>query len=133
MILIDINVYSRSNIGDVIAINIMKQASRILIPSVVIGELKAGFLGGNKLELNNEVLDKFLTDSKVEIVDSSIKTTNYYAELTLHARKCGKALSNNDVWIAAIARENDCRLVTFDKDFEVFSELFGDNLLILSL
>jgi tRNA(fMet)-specific endonuclease VapC len=132
MILIDTNLYSASNLNVTAAINTLKQCDLIYVPTVVIAELRTGFLGGNKKKYNDTILDKFLSDKKVEVVSVTLETTNVYAELADYAKKRGCALSHNDLWIASIARENDIRLVTYDKDFEVFSDLFGNKLLILS-
>ena len=132
MILIDTNVYSASNIGNADAIAVMKQSSVICLPTVVIAELRAGFLNGNKNEINNKVLNDFLSDEKCQIVDITIDTTRTYAQLAYFAKARGRSLSNNDIWIAAIAKEKDLKLVTFDKDFEVFSNIFNNQLLILN-
>lgn len=132
MILIDTNVYSASNLGAIEAIAAQKQSDLIYLPAIVIGELRTGFLGGYKKEFNNNTLNKFMSDAKVKIATVTLDTTNHYAELADYAKKRGRALSNNDVWIAALAKEHNARLVTYDKDFEVFADIFGDKLLILS-
>jgi PIN domain. len=45
--------------------------------------------------------------------------------------KKGRVLSQNDIWIAALAKETGGTLATFDKDFKALSDIFGDKLLIL--
>jgi len=79
----------------------------------------------------SSLLDKFLADEKIQIPSITLSTTAIFAELSVHARSNGSALSNNDLWIASIAKENNYRLVTFDKDFEVLLDIFGKSLLIL--
>jgi predicted nucleic acid-binding protein len=67
----------------------------------------------------------------VSVVALTLKTTEYYAELQLLCQQKGKALSQNDIWIAALARETDDTLVTFDKDFVIFAEVLRDKLFVL--
>lgn len=67
------------------------------------------------------MLQKFLSQAHITIVAPSV----VYAALQLYCIQRGKALSHNDIWIAALASEADDMLVTFDQDFSVFSELWG--------
>jgi predicted nucleic acid-binding protein len=64
-------------------------------------------------------------------VTPTLETTTYYAELQLLCNQRGKALSHNDIWIAALAREGSDILVTFDKDFTVLNDVFADKLMVL--
>jgi tRNA(fMet)-specific endonuclease VapC len=131
MILIDTNVYSALENGRLSAVEVVRTESNICLPIVVVGELKFGFLKGNRTEINNQRLNVFLAQSYIEVMNPTLKSAEIYGELSLFAQKKGKALSNNDLWIAALAQEHNYRLATYDKDFEVFSELFGGKLLIL--
>lgn len=89
-----------------------------------------GFKGTQKVR-NEQVLDRFLAQPHVSIVMPSIETSAIYAALQLHCTQRGKALSHNDIWIAALAQEINEPLATFDKDFSVFSAIFGDRLILL--
>lgn len=129
--IIDTNVYSAANKGNKVAISVIKESSIVLMPIIVVGELRAGFLGGTRKEKNSKVLDQFLVDERVELVGINIETSEYYAELAVFARRSGRVLANNDIWIAAIALENKMPFATFDKDFEVFESYFGKKLRIL--
>lgn len=131
MIVIDTNVYSAALRGDEAVATVLRQSSAVYVPVVVIGELKAGFLGGSMNEHNQQKLNIFLANNRVRIINIEIEATEQYAQLKNYCKQFGSVLSNNDLWIATLAQELKCRLVTFDKDFEVFSELFGENLLIL--
>ncbi len=55
----------------------------------------------------------------------------FIAHLIVVCKQAGRALSHNDLWVAAIAKENGMRLVTYDKDFTVFKDTFGSKLVIL--
>ena len=133
MILIDTNVYVALENGVTSALEVLKTDTTIGIPIMVVAELSYGFSNGSKKDVNEDKLNRFLSQDFVEMVFMLTATTaKVYAELALYARIRGRALSNNDIWIAAIAKENDFKLATYDKDFEVFLEIFGKKLLILT-
>lgn len=129
---IDTNVYSGLVRGYRQAIDAITDAEEIKLPLPVIAELRYGFLKGSQPEKNEMTLQKFLSQPNIHIVLPSLRTTEIYAELQLYCSKRGKALSHNDIWIASLAQESDERLITFDKDFAVFSDVFGDKLVLLN-
>jgi tRNA(fMet)-specific endonuclease VapC len=104
----------------------------IAMPLNVIAELRYGFLKGSKREENEANLQRFLAQPQIEMVFPTIETTHLYAELQLHCIKKAKILSHNDIWIAALAKENNGQLITYDKDFEALKDIFGDQLTILA-
>lgn len=104
----------------------------IAMPINVISELRYGFLKGSKSEENEAKLQRFLAQPQIEIVFPTIETTHLYAELQLHCIKKARVLSHNDIWIAALTKEGDGILVTYDKDFEALKDIFGDQLVILA-
>lgn len=67
----------------------------------------------------------------VEVLMPTNKTTEIYGELSVLCRNKGRALSNNDLWIAALAIECDQPLATYDKDFAALSSRLGDKLILL--
>lgn len=131
MILIDTNLYSALENGVPSAVDVIRSESNIYIPIMVVGELKFGFIKGDRRESNNQRLNIFLSQNNTEVLYLTLNSAEIYGELSLYSRQRGRALSNNDIWIATLALENKARLVTYDKEFEVFSEILGDNLLIL--
>lgn len=129
--IIDTNVYSAANAGHKVAAEILVESSVVYMPVIVLAELRAGFLGGTKNKLNLRMLVRFLAENNVDVLHIGENTAKQYAELAVFARARGKSLSNNDIWIAALALENGAQLATFDRDFSVFAELLGDDLMIL--
>ena len=47
-----------------------------------------------------------------------------YVELYVAARKRGRMMSQNDLWIAATAKATDAVLLTVDKDFQWIPQEF---------
>ncbi len=101
------------------------------MPFVVIGELKYGYLKGSRREHNEQTLEQFLSQPYVRVELARVETAAHYAELYVYAERRGRALSHNDLWIAALAKETGLPLVTLDKDFVVFEEILGKQLHIL--
>jgi predicted nucleic acid-binding protein len=128
---LDTNAYSALAQGSQLVIDAVKESGELKLPLPVIAELRYGFVKGSKTEHNERMLQRFLAQPQVSIILPTIKTTEHYAELQLVCKQKGRALSQNDIWIAALARENEDRLITFDKDFMVLSEALGDYLIIL--
>ena len=130
MILLDTNAYSALALGKESIVSALPTSGQFYLCPPVIAELRLGFRLGNKEEENENKLQQFLSSGGM--LDIDLATTEIYADLAAFARKCGFSLSHNDLWIAAITKQCDVRLFTYDKDFAVFSDLFGDKLLILT-
>jgi predicted nucleic acid-binding protein len=129
--LLDTNVYSALARGIQPAVDAISAAHELKIPLPVIAELRYGFLKGSQEDRNEQTLQKFLAQPHVSIATPTIETADVYAALQFYCVRRGKALSHNDIWIAALAQETDNILVTFDQDFSVFLTLFGDRLVLL--
>ena len=113
-LIIDTNAISRLMTGDENVIRIVNEAKRILVCSVVLGELESGFRGGTRYEQNSDDLAEFCADNKVEKVFSSEDTTRIYGELMVSLRRSGTKIPTNDVWIGAFAKEHDAAVLSFD-------------------
>lgn len=131
--IIDTNVYSNAARNNSSATAIFNNNQEIYIPVFVVAELEFGFNNGDHTVKNRERLYRFLSEAGVNIIIPTLETAVVYAELALYAKKSGRVLSNNDIWIAALALENNMKLVTFDKDFDVFTDKLGDQLVILDM
>ncbi len=89
----------------------------ILIPTIVLGELKVGFAHGTKQVENEALLTRFMQSPNVFLLSLRLRTTEKYAEVFTEARKGGISLSANDLWIAALSLEYKIPLLTLDADF----------------
>jgi predicted nucleic acid-binding protein len=70
--------------------------------------------------------------SSVEVLMPSMQTVDIFAGLQDYAKRTGRSLSDNDIWIAALTQEVGDTLVTYDNDFSAFREQLGDKLIVLS-
>ena len=130
--IIDTDVYGKIQKATPEVVQLLRTKSDLKIPLPVISELKAVFMYGSSSVQNVRVLTEFLKNPHVSILVPSFDTTRIYGQLQVLCWKRGKALTNNDIWIASLAREDGDELVTYDKDFLVFQDIFGDKLTILA-
>jgi predicted nucleic acid-binding protein len=116
--IIDTSAYSSFFKGEPRVKRYFEQSSSIYMPVVVAGELRAGFAAGNKRDYNEGYLQQFLDQPKVRVLNLSDKTTFHYASIYAALKQAGTPIGSNDMWIAALALEHDCLLVTLDSDFK---------------
>lgn len=93
-----------------------QERDRIFVPSIVIGELFLGAYNSGKVESNAARVREFAEVSRVLVCDA--ETGRVYGEIASQLRRAGRPIPENDIWIAAIARQHDLTLVTRDRHFE---------------
>jgi len=121
--ILDTSAYSVAQRGDERLLALLDEAQHIYIPVIVIGELLGGFAHGTKAAENKRNLTKFLADPVVSVLYIGGETPGYFAEIYAELRRAGRSIGQNDLWIAALAREHQLALLTIDNDFSVASEL----------
>lgn len=116
-ILFDTNIYVSFKKGSSTILEIFQQAQILAISPIVIGELKAGFEGGNNVHNNNLELNSFLEIGRIKFLPISTDTSRYFAQIYNLLKRKGKPIPTNDMWIAAQALEHGCIVCTLDKHF----------------
>jgi len=117
-ICLDTNGYSAYMKGDPAVRSALEEADAVLVPSVVIGELCAGFAAGTRYRRNLDELKEFLDAPGIEEAHTSFAVAERYGMLVADLRKKGAPVPTNDLWIAAIALEAGARVLTFDRHFD---------------
>ena len=120
---LDTSAYSAFNRGDKRLRKWFTSDNDIVVTIIVIGELRAGFVAGNKRKKNEELLQRFLDSPNVYAQTITDKTTVIYSQIYLSLRQKGKPIGTNDMWIAAIALEMDNELLTLDEAFSYIPDL----------
>ncbi len=115
---IDANRYVDFRRGDSLACDVIAVAPRVMLPFVVVAELRAGFRGGNRPAENERLLLEFLRSPRVSVVFADDVTTHMYAELAVTLHKAGTPIPKNDMWIAAIVLQHDLVLFSRDRHFD---------------
>ena len=118
-ICIDTNIYSALKNGNPKITELLENADEIYIPSIVLGELCAGFQMGSKLKDNMENLKEFIEQPGISVINICESIAERYGALIKLLRESGTPIPTNDIWIAAAALENGARMATFDTHFQV--------------
>ena len=116
-IALDTNAYTDFMRGDQGRARIVRAARSIVVPVIVIGELRAGFAAGNQESTNAASLQRFLASRRVSVLPPDEQTAHHYAQLYLQLREKGTPIPANDLWIASLAVQYDLVLCTSDRHF----------------
>ena len=115
--LLDTSAYSAFNRKDTRLRQWFQPELSIIVPMIVIAELRAGFALGTQPEVNEMLLQRFLDTSNVSTITLTHTTAKLYATIFAALRRAGTPIGSNDMWIAALALEHDLSLLTLDADF----------------
>lgn len=116
---LDTSAYSHFRRGEASVVQIIGTARWIGVPSIVLGELRTGFLMGGHAVRNEDDLQRFLRHPLVEILDVDDDAARIYAEIMFTLRKAGTPLPTNDIWIAAIAARESATVLTYNEHFRM--------------
>jgi tRNA(fMet)-specific endonuclease VapC len=115
---LDTNRYVDLCRGLVETMSLLEEAEAVLLPYVVIGELRAGFALGRRQAENEQVLRRFLLKDGVKAVFADDQTTHHYAAIFRQLRKQGTPIPTNDMWLAAIVLQHNLALHARDRHFD---------------
>lgn len=116
-VLLDTSAYSELRRGHPEVADIVRRSQRVYLSSIVVGELLFGFRLGARFAANAKELEELLAEPRVELLSVSYTTADRFALIAASLRRRGRALSTNDIWIAAHAMESGADLVSRDDDF----------------
>lgn len=117
-IVLDTNAYTALMMGNIEILEILAVSETVYISIFVMGELYAGFKGGNKEKENCQIFETFLKKPGVKILNATEETAQIFAFIKDLLKKKGKPIPINDVWIAAHTVESGSILVSCDKHFD---------------
>ena len=117
-LLIDTNIVSAYFAGDRDLPILFGSAETVWVSAIVIGELEAGFPGGNRYRENLSILERFLGKPTVQVLPVTRETASVHGMVKKGLRDAGTPLPGNDVWIASQALEIGAVLATRDGHFK---------------
>jgi tRNA(fMet)-specific endonuclease VapC len=97
---------------------LLEHAEAILLPFVVLGELRAGFAHGRHQADNERALRRFLLKAGVHSLFADQETTLHYASVFRQLRKQGTPIPTNDMWLAALVLQHNLALHARDAHFD---------------
>lgn len=124
--LLDTSAYSAFKRGHSGVIEAVRESDELFFDPIVLGELHAGFLKGNRTESNLEELKAFLGSVRVSVLPIDAETSERYAVILRSLQQAGNPIPTNDVWIAASAMQHGARVLTTDRHFLLISRVIVD-------
>ena len=117
-ILIDSNRFIDFCAGDKEVIDTFERAAILVIPFIVLAEIRVGAQLAKRGENQVRALSELLNQSGVRTVHSSDATAHHYASIFAQLRRKGTPIPANDIWIAALALEHNLILYSRDAHFD---------------
>ena len=115
--LIDTNAYTALMRGSAAVAKALRQAERVYLSAIVVGELLYGFRSGRRYTENRSQLEAFLANRFVEFLPVTLTTADRFGLISAALKRKGTPIPSNDVWIAAHALETGADLMSFDDHF----------------
>ena len=102
---------------------LLEAADVVVMPFVVLAELRAGFTHGRRQVENERILRRFLMKEGVAVMFADDQTTHHYASLYRQLRKQGTPIPTNDLWLAALVLQHNLARHARDKHFDHLPQL----------
>lgn len=119
--ILDTNAVSALFAGDPSLGEILAAEEQHHLPVIVIGEYRYGLMQSRYRDRLGELLDSLVRQSIVLPVIE--ETTDHYARVREELRRKARLIPENDVWIAALARQYDQLVVSRDDHFDGIARL----------
>jgi len=120
---LDTSAYSHFKRGHPPVVELLDGARWVGVPSIVVGELWVGFLGGSRIERNRKDLSEFLCQPVVEEIPIDSEMGQIYAEIVIALQRSGTPVPSNDIWIAAAAVRVGAPVLTYDPHFSAMERV----------
>lgn len=114
--ILDTNAVSAILSGDARIELLLSPFDRHHLPVVVIAEYQYGMIGSNlrrRLEAGFRLLE-----SQSIVLDCERETADWYSAVRHELRVKGRPIPENDLWIAALARQHTLEIVSRDPHFD---------------
>ncbi len=119
--ILDANALSAWADGNQACRSAFAEASRLVVPAIVLGEYYYGIRQSRHRSRYEEWLAQNLPFA--EIQPASDTTARHYADLRFHLKTTGTPIPANDLWIAALTKELDLPLLSNDSHFDLIPGL----------
>ena len=119
--ILDTNAVSALFAGDSALGEVLAAEPRHHLPVIVLGEYRYGLLRSRHRDHLQQLLATLARESVVLTVDAA--TAESYADVREELRRKGWPIPENDLWIAALARQHTLPVVSRDDHFDTVSGL----------
>lgn len=120
-LLLDTNAIVAYLNGDTVVEQVISDADEVFLPVIAYGEACYGAEKSNRKQKNLDAIEHLA--SELTVLDCNTQTARLYGQIEQNLRAKGRPIPQNDVWIAAIARQYALTVLTKDKHFENIDDL----------
>ena len=120
-VILDTNAVSALLVGDPALGEVLESDQRHHLPVIVIGEYRYGLLSSRHRVHLQKLLTTLIRESIILPVDET--TAETYSHVRDELRQKGRPIPENDIWIAALARQHRQPVVSRDGHFDEVSGL----------
>ncbi len=118
---LDTNIVIRLFKNDPEITNTLATVSTFCLPIPVIAEILFTARNSSRQKENLKVYNEFI--DACNVLNITRETANHYSIIRLELKQKGRPIPENDLWIAAICREQNLPLITGDAHFDDINDL----------
>ena len=96
---------------------ILRKATQIAVPVIVLGEYRYGIQQSRERQRYERWLVEYL--QKFRVLDMDEQTTISYADVRGELKRAGTPIPSNDVWIAALCRQHSLPVLSRHRHFDL--------------
>jgi tRNA(fMet)-specific endonuclease VapC len=115
-VILDTNALSAFLAEDQALSAVLENVAELHLPVIVLGEYRFGLANSRLRRVLLPLLDALEADCRVLDMDAS--TARKYAEIRDELRRAGTPIPENDLWIAALARQHELEVASGDAHFD---------------
>jgi len=115
-VIVDTNALSAFADGDQELCRVLEGAQGHQLPVIVLGEFIFGIMASRHREAYEAWLAERMLEFEILSIDS--ETAQHYAAIRDELRQVDRPISQNDLWIAALARQYHLPIVSRDVHFD---------------
>ena len=93
----------------------------IYVPAIVVGELFYGACHSTRQMANLVAVEQFCV--RASVLSCDLDTGRHFGLIKASLRARGRKIPDNDIWIAALAKQHDVTLATRDTHFQNVNDL----------
>jgi len=115
-VILDTNAISAWCDGESALLAVLPTDRPIFLPAIALGEYRFGI----RVARDRKTREVWLAqvEAVVVVLEVNAETARFYAEVRDELRRASTPIPENDVWIAAIARQHDLPVATRDAHFD---------------
>ena len=117
--ILDTNALSAVAEGDSAIEPLLRQATDVAIPVIVLGEYRFGIAECQNRTRYERWLGEYLRHFRILHVTE--RTTCHYADIRGELKWIGKPIPSNDLWIAALSYQHTLPILSRDRHFDAVS------------